>query len=95
VLPVFCKADAGFVLGRKSMAPNACEPNFGVMATRQDEIEGQGKRLAQVPRGWMACHAVPMSGAAILAFWHHMIERRHSALSPCLMALRLDWRLPS
>jgi len=32
-----------------------------------DGIDGQGKWLAQVLRGWMAYYAVPMSGSAISA----------------------------
>ena len=44
------------------------------MATRHDGIEGQGQWLAQVLRGWMAYYAVPMSGSALSAFRHHMIE---------------------
>lgn len=51
-----------------------------LMASRHDGIDGQGKWLAQVLRGWMAYYAVPMSGSAISAFRHHMIERWHKAL---------------
>ena len=36
-----------------------------LMATRHDGIDGQGKWLAQVLRGWMAYYAVLMSGSAI------------------------------
>jgi integrase len=38
-------------------------------------IKRQGQWLAQVLRGWLAYYAVPMSGSAITAFRHHMIER--------------------
>jgi hypothetical protein len=31
-----------------------------LMATRHDGIDGQGKWLAQVLRGWMAYYAVPI-----------------------------------
>jgi hypothetical protein len=64
----------GFVLGRKPMAKRIH------MATRHDGIDEQGKWLAHVLRGWMAYYAVPMSGSAISAFRHHMIERWHNAL---------------
>jgi hypothetical protein len=37
------------------------------VATRHDGIDGQGKWLAQVLRGWMAYYAVPKSGSAISA----------------------------
>src|SRR6516164_3752536 len=72
----------GFVLGRKPMAKRMRtklrEIKERLMATRHDGI--QGKWLAQVLRGWMAYYAVPMSGSAISAFRHHMIERWHGAL---------------
>ena len=66
----------GFVLGRKPMAKRE--------RTKLREIKehnGQGKWLAQVLRGWVAYYAVPMSGSAISAFRHHMIERWHGAFS--------------
>ena len=51
------------------------------MATRHDgDSTGKAKWLAQVLRGRMAYYAVPMSGSAISAFRHHMIERWHGAL---------------
>ena len=61
------------------------------MATRHDGIDGQGKWLAQVLRGWMAYYAVPMSGSAISAFRHHMIERWHRALMRRSQRRRLTW----
>jgi Group II intron, maturase-specific domain len=60
-------------------------------ATRHDGIDGQGKWLAQVLRGWMAYYAVPMSGSAISAFRHHMIERWHGALMRRSQRRRLTW----
>src|SRR5580700_70783 len=70
---------SGFVLGRKPMAKRMRtklrEIKEQLMATRHDGVDGQGKWLAQVLRGWMAYYAVPMSGSAISAFRHHMIER--------------------
>src|SRR6516164_1571124 len=75
---------SGFVLGRKPMAKRMRtklrEIKEQLMATRHDGIDGQGKWLAQVLRGWMAYYAVPMSGSAISAFRHHMIERWHGAV---------------
>jgi hypothetical protein len=65
----------------KRMRTKLREIKEQLMATRHDGIDGQGKRLAQVLRGWMAYYAVPMSGSAISAFRHHMIERWHGALS--------------
>ena len=62
-----------------------------LMATRHDGIDGQGKGLAQILRGWMAYYAVPMGGSAITAFWHHMIERWHGALMRCSQQRRLTW----
>ena len=46
-----------------------------LQAMQHDGIERQGQWLAQVLRGWLAYYAVPMSGSAITAFRHHMIER--------------------
>src|SRR6202166_453605 len=75
---------SGFVLGRKPIAKRMRtklrEIKEQLMAPRHDGIDGQGKWLAQVLRGWMAYYAVPMSGSAISAFRHHMIERWHGAL---------------
>ena len=63
---------SGFVLGRKPMAKRMRtklrEIKEQLMATRHDGIDGQGKWLAQVLRGWMAYYAVPMSGSARLVF---------------------------
>src|SRR5467141_2354494 len=86
---------SGFVLGRKPMAKRMRtklrEIKEQLMATRHDGIDGQGKWLAQVLRGWMAYYAVPMSGSAISAFRHHMIERWHGALMRRSQRHRLTW----
>src|SRR5246500_3381932 len=86
---------SGFVLGRKPMAKRMRtklrEIKEQLMATRHDGIDGQGKWLAQVLRGWMAYYAVPMSGSAISAFRHHMIERWHGALMRRSQRRRLTW----
>ena len=58
---------------------------------RHDGIDGQGQWLAQVLRGWMAYYAVPMSGSALSAFRHHMIERWHRALMRRSQRRRLTW----
>ena len=63
----------------KRMRTKLREIKEKLMATRHDGIDGQGQWLAQVLRGWMAYYAVPMSGSAISAFRHHMIERWHGA----------------
>jgi RNA-directed DNA polymerase len=85
----------GFVLGRKPMAKRMRtklrEIKEQLMATRHDGIDRQGKWLAQVLRGWMAYYAVPMSGSAISAFRHHMIERWHGALMRRSQRRRLTW----
>jgi hypothetical protein len=44
-----------------------------------------------IVRGWMAYYAVPMSGSAISAFRHHMIERWHGALMRRSQRRRLTW----
>ena len=86
---------SGFVLGRKPIAKRMrtklWEIKEQLMATRHDGIDGQGKWLAQVLRGWMAYYAVPMSGSAISAFRHHMIERWHGALMRRSQRRRLTW----
>src|SRR4029077_13952738 len=65
---------------------NACQ------ASRDHEgTERQGRWLRQVLRGWMAYYAVPMSGSAISAFRHHMIERWHGALMRRSQRRRLTW----
>src|SRR5436190_24017839 len=51
---------------------------------------GRGQHR-QVLRGWMAYYAVPMSGSAISAFRHHMIERWHGALMRRSQRRRLTW----
>jgi RNA-directed DNA polymerase len=85
----------GFVLGRKPMAKRMRtklrEIKEKLMATRHDGIAGQGQWLAQVLRGWMAYYAVPMSGSALSAFRHHMIERWHGALMRRSQRRRLTW----
>jgi hypothetical protein len=80
--PIYEAEFLGFSYGfrPKRMRTKLREIKEQLMATRHDGIEGQGKWLAQVMRGWMAYYAVPMSGSAISAFRHHMIERWHSAL---------------
>jgi RNA-directed DNA polymerase len=69
----------GYVLGRKPvrtrMRVKLREIKGRLQAMRHDGIKRQGQWLAQVLRGWLAYYAVPMSGAAITAFRHHMIER--------------------
>ena len=69
----------GFVLGRKPvrtrMRAKLREIKEHLQAMQHDGIERQGRWLAQVLRGWLAYYAVPMSGSAITAFRHHMIER--------------------
>jgi RNA-directed DNA polymerase len=69
----------GFVLGRKPvrtrMRAKLREIKGHLQAMQHDGIERQGQWLAQVLRGWLAYYAVPMSGSAITAFRHHMIER--------------------
>ena len=86
---------SGFVLGRKPIAKRMRtklrEIKERLMATRHDGIDGQGKWLAQVLRGWMAYYAVPMSGSTISAFRHHMIERWHGALMRRSQRRRLTW----
>ena len=86
---------SGFVLGRKPMAKRMRtklrEIKEKLMATRHDGIDGQGQWLAQVLRGWMAYYAVPMSGSALSAFRHHMIERWHRALMRRSQRRRLTW----
>jgi len=86
---------SGYVLGRKPIAKRMRtklrEIKERLMATRHDGIDGQGKWLAQVLRGWMAYYAVPMSGSAISAFRHHMIERWHGALMRRSQRRRLTW----
>jgi hypothetical protein len=63
----------------KRMRTKLREIKEKLMATRHDGIDKQGKWLAQVLRGWMAYYAVPISGSAISAFRHHMIERWHGS----------------
>ena len=86
---------SGFVLGRKPMAKRMRaklrEIKEKLMATRHDGIDGQGQWLAQVLRGWIAYYAVPMSGSAITAFRHHMIDRWHGALMRRSQRRRLTW----
>jgi len=60
-----------------------------LMATRHDGIDGQGKWLAHMLRGWMAYYAVPLSGSAISTFGHLVIEHWHGALMRCSQRHRL------
>ena len=76
----------------KRMRTKLREIKEKLMVTRHDGIDGQGQWLAQVLRGWMAYYAVPMSGSAISAFRHHMIERWHGALMRRSQRRRLTWR---
>jgi RNA-directed DNA polymerase len=73
------RSGGGFVLGRKParkrMRVKLREIKGRLQAMRHDGIKRQGEWLAQVLRGWMAYYAVPMSGPALSAFRHHMIER--------------------
>jgi RNA-directed DNA polymerase len=78
------RSGSGFVLGRKPVAKRMRtklrEIKEQLMAIRHEGTERQGRWLCQVLRGWMAYYAVPMSGSAISAFRHHVIERWHRAL---------------
>ena len=88
-------AARGFVLGRKPVAKRMRaklrEIKEQLMAIRHEGTERQGRWLCQVLRGWMAYYAVPMSGSAISAFRHHMIERWHGALMRRSQRRRLTW----
>jgi RNA-directed DNA polymerase len=75
----------------KRMRTKLREIKEQLLATRHDGIDGQGRWLAQVLRGWMAYYAVPMGGSAISAFRHHMIERWHGALMRRSQRRRLTW----
>jgi RNA-directed DNA polymerase len=89
------RSGSGFVLGRKPVAKRMRvklrEIKKQLMAIRHEGTERQGRWLSQVLRGWMAYYAVPMSGSAISAFRHHMIERWHSALMRRSQRRRLTW----
>jgi len=94
----FCatrRSGSGFVLGRKPVAKRMRaklrEIKEQLMAIRHEGAERQGRWLCQVLRGWMAYYAVPMSGSAISAFRHHMIERWHGALMRRSQRRRLTW----
>ena len=94
----FCatrRSGLGFVLGRKPVAKRMRaklrEIKEQLMAIRHEGTERQGRWLGQVLRGWMAYYAVPMSGSAISAFRHHMIERWHGALMRRSQRRRLTW----
>ncbi len=76
----------------KRMRTKLREIKEKLMAIRHDGIEEQGQCLAQVLRGWMAYYAVPMSGSALSAFRHHMIDRWHGALMRRSQRRRLTWR---
>jgi RNA-directed DNA polymerase len=77
--PVRKRLDAlAFGIGatrRSGMCAKLREIKEQLMAIRHEGTERQGRWLRQVLRGWMAYYAVPMSGSAISAFRHHMIER--------------------
>ena len=75
----------------KRMRTKLREIKEQLKATRHDGIDGQGKWLAQVLRGWIAYYAVPMSGSAISAFRRHTIERWHGALMRRSQRHRLTW----
>ncbi len=77
---------------RKRMRAKLREIKEQLMAIRHEGTERQGRWLRQVLRGWMAYYAVPMSGSAISAFRHHMIERWHGALMR--RSQRRRWHLP-
>jgi RNA-directed DNA polymerase len=85
----------GFVLGRtpirQRMRAKLREIKDQLRATRHDGIDVQGPWLAQVLRGWMAYYAVPMSGSAISAFRHHIIERWLRAIRRRGQKHRLSW----
>jgi len=89
------RSGSGFVLGRKPvrkrMRAKLREIKEQLMAIRHEGTERQGRWLRQVLRGWMAYYAVPMSGSAISAFRHHMIERWHGALMRRSQRRRLTW----
>jgi RNA-directed DNA polymerase len=85
----------GFVLGRKPVRKRVRaklrEIKGCLQAMRHDGIERQGRWLTQVLRGWLAYYVVPMSGAVIAAFRHHMIERwRNIALGGLWLANHID-----
>ena len=75
----------------KRMRAKLREIKEQLMAIRHEGAERQGRWLCQVLRGWMAYYAVPMSGSAISAFRHHMIERWHGALMRRSQRRRLTW----
>jgi RNA-directed DNA polymerase len=75
----------------KRMRAKLREIKEQLMAIRHEGTERQGRWLCQVLRGWMAYYAVPMSGSAISAFRHHMIERWHGALMRRSQRRRLTW----
>ncbi len=89
------RSGSGFVLGRKPVAKRMRaklrEIKEQLMTIRHERTERQGRWLCQVLRGWMAYYAVPMSGSAISAFRHHMIERWHGALMRRSQRRRLTW----
>ena len=89
------RSGSGFVLGRKPvrkrMRAKLREIREQLMAIRHEGTERQGRWLRQVLRGWMAYYAVPMSGSAISALRHHMIERWHGALMRRSQRRRLTW----
>jgi hypothetical protein len=72
------RSGGGFVLGRtpvrKRMRANLRQIKEQLKATRHDGVEAQGKWLAQMLRGWLACYALPMSAPAVAVepsgLWH-------------------------
>jgi RNA-directed DNA polymerase len=90
------RSGVGFLLGRtpvrKRMRTKLKEIKEQLRATRHDGIEAQGQWLAKVLRGWLVYYAVPMSGPAITAFRHHMIERWLRAIRRRGQKHRLTWR---
>lgn len=89
------RSGKGFVLGRapirKRMRAKLREIKDHLRATRHDGVDVQGAWLAQVLRGWMAYYAVPMSGSAVSAFRHHVIERWLRAIRRRGQKHRLPW----
>jgi hypothetical protein len=89
------RSGGGFVLGRtparKRMRAKLRQIKEQLKATRHDGVEAQGKRLAQVLRGWLAYYAVPMSAPAITAFRHHLVDRWLHAIRRRGQKHRLAW----
>src|SRR6185312_9905283 len=90
------RSGTGFLLGRtpvrKRTRAKLKEIKEQLRATRHDGVEAQGQWLAKVLRGWLAYYAVPMSGPAITAFRHRVIERWLRAIRRRGQKHRLTWR---